>query len=662
MNCSVTDGDPPFIYNWYTQFPGDTSFTQSTADSGNTSFTMQPFNDYNILVKVTDNQGCVSTDTVHLVVKPNPVISLGPDQRVCKGIPVMLDAGDNNGNGAAGYLWSTGATTRTISVTDSNTYYCKIIDSTGCFKMDTVDVFVNDIPPVYAGPDVNGCPNDTFYIPASGAQSYTWYDLSTGNVISTDTILPFYGPKGTTATYVLQGDMTIGGVTCTSYDTVSAVIADLPTLVFPQLRRCEDWPQINLYVQDAYYMINGTKVADQGSATFSSATNPSSISGSILYPPIAGGTSATNPNMVVVNYTTQYGCTIIDSFQVLIDPLPATDIDIRNFCEADADFKLTGSGYPQGAGTVNETWSGAGVYLNGSDYYFSPATAGTGAFLVTYEFKTNQGCKKSDTATYFVRPIPHITYTDPADICSVDGPQNLFNMTGAQPNYGTWQWVSAPSGSLDGTTGDYIPTVAGTYKFAYVVAAGSCKDSINITLNVNPTPTVTMPAAGTFCITDPPVALTISNPGNTTGYWEIDGDSVKGVSSTFDPSIGAGIHYCTYVYYDILTGCKNRDSVTMSVTPQPTVSITPSAPICQGDSIPLVSTFQNAQGIQWTTTTGGRFTNDVDTNAWYIPSTTDITAGTVMLTLTTTGNGYCQAATTSFAYTINPDTYSRLHH
>lgn len=83
-------------------------------------------------VTVTNASGCSATsapDTVKTSTKPVPVISAsGSTNNVCPGQSITLDAGA----GAAAYLWSTAATTRTIVVSTAGSYTVTVTNTAGC--------------------------------------------------------------------------------------------------------------------------------------------------------------------------------------------------------------------------------------------------------------------------------------------------------------------------------------------------------------------------------------------------------------------------------------------------------------------------------------------------------------------------------------------------
>jgi gliding motility-associated-like protein len=90
---------------------------------------------YNVRLLV--NEGL--TDQLSLcksiVIVPVPTVDLGADRNICTGQSTILDAGA----GFTTYLWSTGATKRTITVSTTGTYSVTVTQS-GCSASDSVNV------------------------------------------------------------------------------------------------------------------------------------------------------------------------------------------------------------------------------------------------------------------------------------------------------------------------------------------------------------------------------------------------------------------------------------------------------------------------------------------------------------------------------------------
>ena len=103
-------------------------------------------------VTVTNATGCVSEDTIQVTFIPNPAINLGNDTTICAGQSVILNAANIGYN----YLWSTGATTQTITVSTSGSFSV-IVSNQMCNSTDTLVVTVVSLPVINLGNDTTLC-------------------------------------------------------------------------------------------------------------------------------------------------------------------------------------------------------------------------------------------------------------------------------------------------------------------------------------------------------------------------------------------------------------------------------------------------------------------------------------------------------------------------
>ncbi|MCB9197685.1 MAG: PKD domain-containing protein [Flavobacteriales bacterium] len=97
-----------------------------------------------------------------------------------------------------------------------------------------------------------------------------------------------------------------------------------------------------------------------------------------------------------------------------------------------------------------------------------------------------------------------------------------------------------------------------------------------------------------------------------------------------------------------------NDQMIITLTNAPTVNAGSDVTICRDiASIPLLGSVTTATGGIWSTSGSGTFNpNNTSLSSSYIPSSADTTAGGVILTLTTTGNGQCKVYSDNVIVTL----------
>ncbi|MFN5386446.1 MAG: PKD domain-containing protein [Bacteroidota bacterium] len=82
-------------------------------------------------------------------------------------------------------LWSTGATTPTLPVAETGTYWINLTTSSGCVATDTINIVSGSLPVVNIAGNTLLCPGQSTTLTADGNFSnYTWSNGSTGNSIT----------------------------------------------------------------------------------------------------------------------------------------------------------------------------------------------------------------------------------------------------------------------------------------------------------------------------------------------------------------------------------------------------------------------------------------------------------------------------------------------
>ncbi|MEA1873160.1 MAG: hypothetical protein U9N51_01865, partial [Bacteroidota bacterium] len=214
---------------------------------------------------------------------------------------------------------------------------------------------------------------------------------------------------------------------------------------------------------------------------------------------------------------------------------------------------------------------------------------------------------------YTILPDPSIT--DPGSFCENDAATDLNAATAG----GTW----SGTGITNATNGTFDPTsvTPGTYTITYDVGTGSCTDSDQIDITVNPIPDATITDPGDFCSDDAVFDLTAATAGGT---WSGTGIT-NATNGTFDPST-ANIGVNNITYQVTVSGCVGTDNISIQVNALPNVNTGADFDVCEGDNINLSETGGDA--TSWTWTGPGTFSPDATTQNPSITNATPANSGT----------------------------------
>ena len=153
----------------------------------------------------TDANNCTATDQVDITVNNLPTVSAGTDLAVCQGSSVILNA-----SGAITYSWNNGVLNGVDFIPTSTAIYTVIgTGNNGCTATDSLDITVNALPTVVAGPGQTVCEGSSVVLNASGATTFSW-DNSVANGI---TFIP-----SSTRTYTVTGTDVNGCVNTSTVD------------------------------------------------------------------------------------------------------------------------------------------------------------------------------------------------------------------------------------------------------------------------------------------------------------------------------------------------------------------------------------------------------------------------------------------------------------
>ena len=523
--------------------------TSSAADSylwstGATTQSITVFTAGNYSVTVTDVNSCEGVSapvSVTVNNNPTPSISASDNLEFCDGDSVVLTSSI-----ASSYAWSTGATTRSITVFTTGEFSVEVTNGSGCVgASDTVNVtaFPNPTPTLTANGPTEFCAGGSVDLTVTSSNSYVWNTGATGQTITVTTS----GSRWATVT-------NINGCSGIS-DTVDVVVNPnpIPTIIADgPLEFCDgDSVTLTTVASDSYLWSNG--------ATTQSIVVYASGSYSVTVTNVSGCNGTSAPVTVVVNQ-------LPVSFIFAGGP--------TEFCEGDS-VELAAR---QAAGYLWTTGDTTRV--------ITVSTSGT--YSVT-SFDDN-GCSQESneiTVTVFPNPEPTISANGPLTFCDGDNVQLTANV-GIPSSLFDYSWNTGETGSSI-TVAD-----SGSY-FVTVTIDNGCtgnSDTVNVDTWDLPTPEVTTVGTPSFCLGD---TIFLTTTEEFEEYlWTNTGDTTR---TTF--AVETGFYTVLVTDTNGCQGLSPEDLITVNVNPNPTTTPDGTVEICDGDTISITSV--SAESYLWTT-------------------------------------------------------------
>ncbi|MBN8695064.1 MAG: PKD domain-containing protein [Bacteroidetes bacterium] len=223
-----------------------------------------------------------------------------------------------------------------------------------------------------------------------------------------------------------------------------------------------------------------------------------------------------------------------------------------------------------------------------------------------------------------------------------------------------WNFGDGNTSTLENPVHPY--NAGGTYNVSLIAtSAAGCKDTIFFPVSIQGLPIANAGNDTISCTNNPTVGLggTILNAGG--GLWSGGGvftpnDST--LNATYTPSATAVANGADTLFLISTSNAlcpADTDQVIITFYAGPTANSGADILVCKDTvSVPVCATISVASGGVWQTTGSGVFTNPNLLCTNYIPSLADTASGSVILYLTTTGNGNCLAANDSVLVTFTP--------
>lgn len=336
-------------------------------------------------VTVTDGSGSTYTSDPLTVTVINPVVNIngGNDPAICSGQSATLNAG-----AAAYYLWSSGQTTQSITVSNPGTYSVTITDANGCTAADAA-VVSSSAGPVVSLHDASFCSGQTALLDAGNpGASYLW---STNEITQTITV-------SSAGTYHVTVTDASG---CASTDAALITVHPLPSVNIQDVTVCP------------------------GSSASLDAGNPGSS-----YIWSTGATvqviSVNQPGMYSVTVTNAFGCQ--SSAQASLSYGTSLSVNIPDTETCDGETIILDAGF---AGATY-LWS-----TNETTQTITVSAASTYSVTVN---DTN-GCSGTDSGTVTVLPKPVADAGENKTVC--EGEPVVLSATGGI----SYMWTTGATAS-----------------------------------------------------------------------------------------------------------------------------------------------------------------------------------------------------------------------
>lgn len=307
--------------------------------------------------------------------------------------------------------------------------------------------------------------------------------------------------------------------------------------------------------------------------------------------------------------------------------------------------------------------SGTGTFTTTTNLgtVYTPSSADNAAGSVTLSLIGSGGSCTSQTATALItiNPLPVVDAGFDQTSCG------NVTLNAIVSGSSTFNWTSSGSGSFVSPTSPssvYVPSQADITNesitlTATAISPGACLATDNIIISFLPVGV----SAGfdlTTCLSTPVnLSGTVTNASNFT--WSTSGtgtfSSFTQINPIYQPSaadITAGIVTLTLTATGS-SGCVSLDNLILTIINSgASVNAGPDQSMCD-NSAQLNATFSGSGGVVWSTSGTGSFSSTSIANPLYFPSQADRTAGSVILTASTTNNGSCPVSSDQLTILIN---------
>jgi len=587
---------------------GGDSYSWST---GATSASIVVNTPGNYSVTVSSNNGCSGTTSVNVVRNPSVNATITGNTVICSGTGATLTA-----TSGSSYLWSSGETTQSITVSNPATYSVTVTDANGCSGSASQTVSMMEQAVISGNTHI--CEGESTTLSVSGTGDYSW-----SNGANTSSVVVSTAGNYSVTVSLLNG--------CSSTASTNVTVADIPVpTIMGNTTLCDG---------------ESTTLTANGGNSY--LWNNSSTSNSI---------SVSQSGVYTVTVTNTDGCSATTNVTVTVNPLPNVSVSGNNsFCQGDnatltatgansyvwsntstnatitvgnvGTYTVTGTDTNGCSSTATKTITVNPTYniplthsiCQGESYNFygqNLTTAGT----YTHTLQTVNGCDSVLTLTITVKPLPTPSIMGNTTLC--EGESTTLTAIGGI----SYVWNNGNTNNSINVSQNGVYAVTATN-------AEGCSATANTTVTVNSLPNVNVSGNSSFCQGDNTTLTATgansyvwSNTSNnatitvvSAGTYTVTGTDANGCSSTATKTVTVNPTYSiplthsicqgeSYNFYgqnlttagtythtlQTVNGCDSVLTLTLTVKSLPTPSITGNITFCQGQNSTLTATGGNS--------------------------------------------------------------------
>lgn len=541
-------------YQWYNPI--------SSSQANQTEITARILQNTTFSVKVTNDYGCELTLSKPIIVNTLPSVHIeasNPYSRFCSNQSYTLTA-----TGASTYVWSTGESGNTITVTPTQTqHYYRVTgtDENGCQASSNITLQVANPPTVSlsVAPSATICAFDTITITADGI--YDTIRWNTGFMDHSFTV----SDLTTSTQYIATATLYDHGTPCTFTDTIDIFVQPVPALnVSSESPICSNSTgTITVSGADHYHWLpNNLLDTLQGNRVTVTPT---------------ASTVMFMDTFTVIGEFEQSGCRTVATIPFTISPLPAISIvpsSNQGICLGDTITLL-------GSGGLHYYWAAENSPQNiiGRDSIVQNIPSQTTTYLMWTD--NEYGCFDTTSITIPVYPHPTLAVqTSDNEIC-----YGFSTSISATSNGNTYQWDNAPSlGNANASSTIATPLASTRYTVTVTNNSTGCSTTDYIDIEVHPSPQIISDISTGVCATDT-LGVTISGASTYQWFYENLTDVIHTGSYYEAPPITLPVTTYTVIGTDEY-GCRDTLEVPVMVNAIPELSISVSSPgyLCKNGS------------------------------------------------------------------------------